>query len=134
MHYLAWVIANSSEQVNEIMAPYEEELNEQHGFWDWFVIGGRWSNQHQEGDDHHATSAILYNSDDNQAFVPSELKEGDAPYTLVSAESLLHRETYDDGAPVGECFKETANFNTKVAEIISMLQPDQSIYIVDYHS
>ncbi len=36
------------EHVTQVMAPFDENLEDnQHSFWDWWVIGGRWSGEHQ---------------------------------------------------------------------------------------
>ena len=55
MHYHLEIIMPPTENVKEaitkILAPFDENLEEdnKHAFWDWWVIGGRYSGQHTIG-------------------------------------------------------------------------------------
>ena len=40
-------------QIEQIMAPYSEEISED-GWWDWWQIGGRWTNAHDSSYDPEA--------------------------------------------------------------------------------
>lgn len=52
MHYHCEIILPPTEDIdgrlNKILAPFDENSDEaRHAFWDWWVVGGRWSGQHQ---------------------------------------------------------------------------------------
>ena len=101
------------------------------GFWDWFKIGGRWNNKHIEGQPRERESQLCYNDDHSQKFTPSTHPE-QMPYTLVTGEGPIHKETY---VPNEEpCFRETPNWDERVGKVLEVLQPEQSIFIVDYHT
>jgi hypothetical protein len=59
MHYLAYVVippdGDPNEHIDKALAPWNEEVSDR-GFWDWYVIGGRWTG-HFDGYDPTADPA-----------------------------------------------------------------------------
>ena len=186
MHYLAWVVANTPQGVDEIMAPYCEELHEpiicteaaikqmrtpdkyweKHlaegapdtleefcewegygfedgeaitwtnpiGFWDWFIIGGRWDKRLIDSGDtsfsEFAKSRLYHSHLGGNVMDKEEALGQEPPFSLVTGEGAIHRETYERGRGLIE----TPSFTEKVRAILSSLSDGQSIFVVDYHS
>ena len=106
-----------------------------HGYWDWFVIGGRYDlNRDGERDpeqrmplDDHA-GRVYQNHPIDNCFQKSTRPE-QRPYSFVTGEGFRSRSVWNDKE-----FIDTPDWDKKIDAWVNQLEEDQNIFIVDYHS
>lgn len=80
MHYHMEIVMPPTEDVEaaiaQIMAPFDENTSERHAFWDWYVVGGRWSGNKLMADVEEARLKIFYDLLKEKNITVSDLRRG----------------------------------------------------------
>lgn len=132
MHYVAIVIGDD---VDAIMDPYNEnkhleEYTDKYGdtyphnpvgFWDWFEVGGRWSNELTLKDGTRTNSAL------RKDLAAYAIDTG--PFRVITPEGTFARYEWNGNEHV-----EFPNHSDRWRKVWENLPPNVRVTIVDYHS
>lgn len=134
MHYLAWALlpddgSDVTTALEALMEPHLETYGEDDshsGFYDWYIIGGRWSGSLV------GKPARKYGGSQEDITTVADVLNGEpsTPFSIIWPGGVAHRETWD-----GKNWIETdeGTHNRTVATVL-LAHKDHRLVVVDYHS
>lgn len=121
MHMSAIVVVKPAQdmvtEVKNLMAPYDENLEGNNDWWDYWSIGGRFS-----GD---------FADDNNFTTVAKAMESEFRPFTLVTNKGAIHQEIW---VAQLQKFITDEEFDERYLKWLAACPRDYFAVLVDYHS